>query len=231
MASRRPWVVGVTGASGTPYAMAVLRGLIAAGEAVDLIVSKAARLTIRDETGLGFRDAHWQEDLSALLGGSVGDVRHWTSTDFTAGPASGSYRTKGMIVVPATAASVAGIALGISKDLIQRAAEVQLKERRRLIMVLRETPLTRNMIQRMLELTEEGAIIMPATPAFYSGPMTVQDIVDFVAGKALDLMDVDHDLLHRWEGRLGGARAARELSALASGEDVWAPVVASGREE
>lgn len=203
--TRKPWVVAITGASGTPYAVAVLRGLAAAGEEIDLIVSRSARVTILDETGHPFRDQHWREDLRQLAGPLGEQVRYWSPMDFAAGPSSGSYRTKGMIVVPATSASIAGVAVGLSKDLIQRAAEVQLKEGRRLIMVLRETPLTRSMLMRMIELVDAGATILPANPAFYGHPTTVQDIVDFVAGKALDLMDVDHDLLNRWDGMVRSA--------------------------
>ena len=104
---RTPWVVGVSGASGTPYARAVLTGLLEAGVPVDLVVSRAARLTILDETGVRFRDTHWREDLAAWLGREPGDdVRHWAAGDLAAGPSSGSYRTRGMVVVPASTAAV-----------------------------------------------------------------------------------------------------------------------------
>ena len=207
MSKREPWIVGITGASGTQYAVAVLSALAAAGESIDLIVSRSARLTILDETGISFRDGHWKADLERLAGPLGDDLRHWTATDFSAGPSSGSYRTRGMIVVPATSASVAGIALGLSKDLIQRAAEVQLKEQRKLIMVIRETPLTKSMLLRMTELVDEGAIMLAANPGFYGGPTEVQDLIDFIAGKALDLMGVEHDLLHRWDGVIGSGAA------------------------
>lgn len=207
---RIPWVIGVSGASGTPYARSVLNGLIDAGEAVDVIVSRAARLTILDETGIGFRDNHWQDDLGEWLGRSLEgvDVKYWTSTDLGAGPASGSYRTSGMVVVPASTASVAGIALGLSKDLLQRAADVTLKERRRLVMVPRETPYTRSTLQHMLALHDAGAVVLPASPAFYAGATTMQDLVDFVAAKVLDVLGVKHSLLTRWTGELGAARPA-----------------------
>jgi len=208
--SRRPWVVGVTGASGTPYAASVIRGLLAAGEAVDLIVSSAARLTILDETGVRVRDGDWRASIEAWCGPLDGDLRYWRPGDFAAGPSSGSYRVKGMVVVPASAASVAGIALGLSKDLVQRAAEVMLKERRPLIVVPRETPLTRSMLVRMTELTDAGAVVMPASPPFYSGARTLQDLVDFFAARVLDQMGVEQELSGRWTGRLGGARAGGE---------------------
>jgi 4-hydroxy-3-polyprenylbenzoate decarboxylase len=206
--TRRPWVVGVSGASGTPYAAAVLRGLLDAGLPVDVVVSRAARLTLLDETGSPFRDGHWQQDLAGWLGrdGPLGDVRYWAAGDLAAGPASGSYPTRGMVVVPASTAAVAGIALGLSKDLLQRAADVTLKERRLLVVVPRETPYTRATLVHLLELNDAGATVLPASPAFYAGAHGVQQLVDFVAAKVLDVLGVEHDLLRRWTGRLGAAR-------------------------
>jgi len=211
-AARRPWVVGVSGASGTPYTVAVLRGLLDAGEDVDLVVSRGARLTILDETGISFRDAHWRADLASWLGVPVDSpqldrIRHWPAGDLGAGPASGSYRVKGMVVVPASTACCAGIALGLSKDLLQRAAEVQLKERRPLVVVPRETPFTGATLRRLAELDAAGAVVLPASPAFYHAPKSVQELVDFVAGKVLDVIGVEHDLFERWRGELGSARA------------------------
>lgn len=204
--TRTPWVVGVSGASGTPYARAVLNGLLDAGEAVDLVVSRAARLTLRDEVGLSFRDAHWREDLTTWLGRDPGDAGHWPAGDLAAGPSSGSYRTRGMIVVPASTAAVAGIAIGLSKDLLQRAADVTLKERRPLVVVPRETPYTRATLQHLLTLHDAGAVVLPASPGFYSAPKSVQELVDFVAAKVLDAVGVEHDLITRWRGELGGGR-------------------------
>ena len=201
---RRPWIVGVSGASGTPYAAAALRGLLEAGEGVDLVISRAARLTILDETGISFRDAHWREDLAGWLGWS-GDsdrarldaVRYWPAGDLAAGPSSGSYPAKGMLVIPASTAAAAGIRLGLSKDLLQRAADVTLKERRPLVVVLRETPLNAQTLEHLLALSRAGAVILPASPGFYAGARDVQRLVDFVAGKALDVLGVEHDLLRR----------------------------------
>ncbi len=202
-----PWVVGVSGASGTPYARAVLNALIDAGEPVDLVVSRAARLTLLDELGLSFRDSHWRDDLETWLGRAIGDVEYWTPGDLGAGPASGSYPTQGMVVVPASTAAVAGIALGLSKDLLQRAAEVTLKERRRLVVVPRETPYTRSTLQHLLALHDAGAVVLPASPGFYAGLDTVQQLVDFVAAKVLDVLGVKHDLITRWTGELGAGRS------------------------
>jgi flavin prenyltransferase len=206
--ARRPWVVGVSGASGTPYARAVLTGLLDAGLPVDLVVSRAARLTILDETGVAFRDAHWRDDLARWLDRDLGgdDVRHWPAGDLAAAPSSGSYPTHGMVVVPASTAAVAGIAVGLSRDLLQRAADVTLKERRRLVVVPRETPYTRATLEHLLSLHDAGAVVLPASPAFYSGANAVQQLVDFVAGKVLDSVGVEHDLFRRWTGKLGAAR-------------------------
>lgn len=206
--TRVPWVVGVSGASGTPYARSVIGGLLDAGADVDLVVSRAARLTILDETGLSFRDAHWREDLAAWLGRDPGErVAYWSAGDLGAGPASGSYPAHGMVVVPASTASVAGIALGLSKDLLQRAADVTLKERRPLVVVPRETPLTRATLAHLLDLHDAGAVVLPASPGFYGAPGSVDQLVDFVAAKVLDVIGVEHDLLTRWTGTLGAARA------------------------
>ncbi len=216
-------MVGVSGASGTPYAAAVIRGLLAAGEDVDLVVSRAARLTVLDETGVSFRDAHWQQDLRKWLEQGLGDspapgtvdvdpdrVRHWPAGDLAAGPSSGSYPVKGMLVVPASTAAVAGIALGLSKDLLQRAASVTLKERRPLVVAVRETPLNGQTLRHLVALDDAGAVVLPASPAFYAGGSTAQQLVDFVAGRVLDAVGVEHSLYRRWRGSLGEARASAE---------------------
>ncbi|MDJ0385534.1 UbiX family flavin prenyltransferase [Streptomyces sp. G-G2] len=227
---RTPWVVGVSGASGTPYAASVLRGLLAAGESVDLVVSRSARLTLLDETGIAFRDAHWREDLARWLergadgkpgtftdftgtgadstaGGALDAVRYWNAGDLAAGPSSGSYPVKGMLIVPASTACVAGVALGLSKDLLQRVASVTLKERRKLVVVVRETPLSGQTLKALVTLDEAGAVVLPASPAFYAGATHIQDLADFVAGRVLDAAGVPHRLYRRWEGELGAARA------------------------
>jgi len=208
---RTPWIVGVSGASGTPYAAAVLRGLLDAGCAVDLVVSRAARLTILDETGRAFRDAHWKDDLAAWLEDSVdlgnidlasADLVYWPAGDLAAGPSSGSYPALGMVVVPASTAACAGIALGLSKDLLQRSAEVCLKENRRVVVVPRETPVTRSHLQHLLALDDAGAVVLPASPGFYAAGAraSAQQLVDFVAGKVLDALGVPHSLFTRWTG-------------------------------
>jgi 4-hydroxy-3-polyprenylbenzoate decarboxylase len=212
---RVPWIVGVSGASGTPYAAAVLRALLDAGESVDLVVSRASRLTLLDEAQIAFRDAHWQEDLREWLARGadgkpgtfqvdISGVRHWSAGDLAAGPSSGSYRTKGMLIVPASTACVAGVALGLSKDLLQRAASVTLKERRPLVVAVRETPLNGQTLRHLVALDDAGASVVPASPGFYAGATHIQDLVDFVAGRVLDAAGVEHGLYRRWKGELGG---------------------------
>jgi 4-hydroxy-3-polyprenylbenzoate decarboxylase len=226
---RRPWVVGVSGASGTPYAAAVIRGLLDAGQAVDLVVSRAARLTILDETGAPLRDAHWRDDLAGWLGrelpeavdprepsGATGsqepsgvvDLRYWPAGDLAAGPSSGSYPVRGMVVVPASTAACAGIAIGLSKDLLQRAAEVNLKERRPVVVVPRETPVTRSHLEHLITLHDAGAVVLPASPGFYGAgaQATAAQLIDFVAGKVLDAIGVPHTLFTRWTGELNAQR-------------------------
>jgi 4-hydroxy-3-polyprenylbenzoate decarboxylase len=211
---RTPWIVGVSGASGTPYAAAVIRGLLAAGCPVDLVVSRAARLTLLDETGVRFRDSHWRDDLAAWLecgdsGLARADLRYWPPGDLAAGPSSGSYPARGMVVVPASTAACAGIAIGLSKDLLQRAAEVNLKERRPVVVVPRETPVTRSHLVHLVELHDAGATVLPASPGFYGGGAhaSAAQLVDFVAGKVLDVLGVPHTLASRWTGVLNGHTA------------------------
>jgi 4-hydroxy-3-polyprenylbenzoate decarboxylase len=207
----------VSGASGTPYAAAVLRALLDAGESVDLVVSRASRLTLLDETGISFRDAHWRDDLREWLAcgadgkpGSfdpdIDGVRYWGAGDLAAGPSSGSYPSKGMLIVPASTACVAGVALGLSKDLLQRAASVTLKERRPLVVAVRETPLNGQTLRHLVALDDAGASVVPASPGFYAGATHIQDLVDFVAGRVLDAAGVRHGLYRRWNGELGGSR-------------------------
>ncbi|MGW2043629.1 UbiX family flavin prenyltransferase [Streptomyces sp. NPDC001858] len=215
-----PWIVGVSGASGTPYAAAVLRALLAGGESVDLVVSRASRLTLLDETGISFRDAHWRDDLREWLArgadgkpgvfdvtdAALDRVRYWGAGDLAAGPSSGSYPARGMLIVPASTACVAGVALGLSKDLLQRAASVTLKERRTLVVAVRETPLNGQTLRHLVALDDAGASVVPASPAFYAGATHIQDLVDFVAGRVLDAAGVAHGLYRRWNGELGGTR-------------------------
>jgi 4-hydroxy-3-polyprenylbenzoate decarboxylase len=206
---RVPWIVGVSGASGTPYARAVIGALLDAGEPVDLVISRAARLTLLDETGASVRDAHWKDDVAAWLGRDLGDMVYWPAGDLAAGPSSGSYPVRGMIVVPASTAACAGIAIGLSKDLLQRAAEVNLKERRPTVVVPRETPVSRSHLEHLIALLDAGAVVLPASPGFYGAGAraTAEQLIDFVAGKVLDATGVPHTLSTRWTGELNAQRS------------------------
>jgi flavin prenyltransferase len=206
---RSPWIVGVSGASGTPYARAVIGALLDADEPVDLVISRAARLTLLDETGASVRDGHWKDDVAAWLGRELGDVVYWPAGDLAAGPSSGSYPARGMVVVPASTAACAGIAIGLSKDLLQRAAEVNLKERRPTVVVPRETPVTRSHLEHLIALYDAGAVVLPASPGFYGAGAraTAAQLIDFVAGKVLDAVGVGHTLSKRWSGELNAQRS------------------------
>jgi 4-hydroxy-3-polyprenylbenzoate decarboxylase len=154
------------------------------------------------------RDGHWKDDVRQWLGRDLGDLAYWPAGDLAAGPSSGSYPARGMVVVPASTAACAGIAIGLSKDLLQRAAEVNLKERRRTVVVPRETPVTRSHLEHLIALHDAGAVVLPASPGFYgSGAQaTAQQLIDFVAGKVLDALGVPHTLLTRWKGELNAQR-------------------------
>ena len=199
-----------------------------AGESVDLVVSRASRLTLLDETGhllpgrplagatcgSGWRGA--PTGSPAPLTCDIDDVRHWSAGDLAAGPSSGSYPAKGMLIVPASTACVAGVALGLSKDLLQRAASVTLKEGRKLVVAVRETPLNGQTLRHLVSLDDAGATVLPASPAFYAGATHIQDLVDFVAGRVLDAAGVGHGLYRRWEGELGGGFAHHLSTAISS---------------
>lgn len=182
-------VVGITGASGAPYAARTLAALRATGHHVDVVFTKTGRLVWQHEVGTD----------PAEYG-----FRIWNAGDFTAPFASGSARYDGMLVVPCTAGSMARIAQGVSTDLVCRAADVMLKERRPLVLVLRETPLSLIHLRNATTLVEAGAFVMPAAPSFYSQPKTVDQLLDTVVARALDRLGVDNELVKRWSG-LDGA--------------------------
>jgi 4-hydroxy-3-polyprenylbenzoate decarboxylase len=172
-------VVGISGASGIAYGVRMLELLRPAPVETHLVVTKSARMTLAYETDLGLGD------LTALA-----DVTY-PNTDVGAAPASGSFRTMGMVVAPCSVKSMSEIASGVTPTLLARAADVTLKERRRLVLMVRETPLHRNHLRTMTELTELGAVIAPPVPAFYARPATLQDMIDHTVGRVLDLFDID----------------------------------------
>lgn len=188
-ATRRRVVVAITGASGATYGIAVLRLLRALDVETHLIVSKSGWLTIRQELGM---------DVKAVT--ALADVQH-DINNIGASLASGSFRHAGMLVTPCSMRTLAAIALGLNDNLISRAADVTLKERRKLVLLTRETPLTLAHLRNMTYATEMGAVIMPPVPAFYARPRTIEELVDYTAHRALDQLGLQDDENYaRWRG-------------------------------
>jgi len=183
----RRLVVGITGASGIAYGIRALEVLKQAGIETHLILSKAAELTMTYETDLK------SNDLRALA--SV----WYASGDIGAAVSSGSFRTMGMLIVPCSIRTMSEIATGVTGTLMSRAADVALKERRRLVLGVRETPLHSGHLRTMLQLSDMGAVVAPLVPAFYSRPQSLNDIVDHTVGRLLDLFDIETDIVKRWK--------------------------------
>jgi 4-hydroxy-3-polyprenylbenzoate decarboxylase len=197
------FVLGVAGASGAPYAVRVLRGLIENGHEVHAVISDAGRRVLDLELDLKLygEPIHDREELLAAAGAKgPGTLTVCAIDDYAAGIASGSFRTDGMVIVPCSVGTLGRIAAGSGSNLIERAADVTLKERRRLILVPREMPLSLIHLRNMVSLTEAGAEILPPAPGFYQRPETVQDIVDSVAARVLDRLGVEASFLKRWAG-------------------------------
>lgn len=192
-------VVGITGASGAIYARRVIGLLAEAGVEIHLTVSAAGRRLLFEELELK------TIDVDALTGGRGELVTVYNDGDVGAAIASGSFLHGGMVIVPCSANTLGGVAAGLADNLLKRAATVTLKERRRLVLAYRETPASHIDLGNMVRLSEAGAIIAPLSPGFYLGPRSIDDLVDFMAGRLLDLLDVPHDLQTRWLPR---ARAA-----------------------
>ncbi|TSB46909.1 UbiX family flavin prenyltransferase [Alkalicoccobacillus porphyridii] len=191
-----PYVVGVTGASGGIYAVRLVQELLRLDHEVHLVITEAAWQVFKEEMKLDTTD---RKALLASLFPNNQSLLHVHDLHHYAAPiASGSFKTAGMIVIPCSMGSLSGIASGASGNLIERAADVMLKERRKLVIVPRETPLHQIQLENMLKLSNAGAILLPAMPGFYHAPETMDDLINFVVGKALDVLDVDHDLFKRW---------------------------------
>lgn len=194
-------VVGITGASGALYAARLVQLLVAAGVQTHLVVSPLGQRLLQDELGME------GVDLAALAGlppeaTAPDNLTYHHFKDVGATIASGSFRHDGMIVCPCSSNTLGAIASGSAQNLIHRAAHVTLKERRKLVLVHREMPLSLIDIRNMQTVTEAGGILAPANPGFYMLPKTVQDVADFVVGRCLDLVGVEHDLNIRWSGRV-----------------------------
>lgn len=192
-------VLAMTGASGAAYGVRLLDVLLRAGRTVHLTISPAAALVIEQELGQKVRlDAFALKDLIGEADRASGQIQYHDHRDFRAGIASGSFLTAGMVVCPCSMGTAAAIAHGLSQNLIHRAADVHLKERRKLILVPRETPLGVVQLRNLTACAEAGAVVLPAMPAFYTQPQTLQDAVDFIVGRICDQLSVEHRLLRRW---------------------------------
>jgi 4-hydroxy-3-polyprenylbenzoate decarboxylase len=193
--ARRPLVVAITGASGAPYAVRLLEQLVRAEQRVQLIVSGHGLRLLQMEAGIGT-----VPELRAAVGAAPWDalVTVFDDRDRGAAPASGSARSRGMVICPCSMGTISAISQGTSRSLIERAGDVALKERRPLVLVPRETPLSAIHLENMLRLTRAGAVIVPASPGFYHRPTRIEELVDFVVARVLDHLDVEHALGPRW---------------------------------
>lgn len=202
----RPYIVGITGASGAVYGIRLLQVMTELGHEAAVVVSKAARLVIQEELGVSLPSLVEKAAFQTFFEpASLERMAFYSNDDFTAPIASGSYPTEGMIVIPCSTGTLGHLASGATAHLIHRAAECTLKEGRRLVLVPRETPVSAIQLENMLKLARIGVRILPANPAFYSGAETIQDLVDFVVGKALDSLEISHAVYPRWTGPLAKA--------------------------
>ncbi len=194
--------VAITGASGAVYATRTLAALLARGIHVEAIISDYGRRLLRDELGEGATVERLVPFLSEKYGPEVaaGSITLHSNRDLGATIASGSHGCSGMVIVPCSMKTLAGVAHGLSRNLVERAADVMLKERRTLVVVPRETPMSLPQLRNMVLCAEAGAMIMPAMPAFYQMPTTLDDLADFMAGKILSALGVSHELYPSWKG-------------------------------
>ena len=198
--SPREIVVAVTGASGAIYAGRLMRALLTGGHTLHVILSKYGRYLLHEELDLQPDKESVRDLLTRLYGKETtrGELIEYGVNDLTGRLASGSVRTHGMVVVPCSAKTLAGIAHGSSANLIERAADVTLKEGRPLVLVPRETPLNLIQLRNLTAVVEAGAAVVPAMPAFYQKPTTFDDLADFIAGRVLSLLNIEHDLFTPW---------------------------------
>ncbi len=200
----KPLILGITGASGLIYAVRALKFLLQAEYSVELVASKStymvwqAEQTIRMPVEAVAQELFWRQQAGVETKGKL-YCHPWG--DVGANIASGSFRTLGMVIMPCSMSTVAKLAAGLSSDLLERAADVQLKEGRKLIIVPRETPFSLIHLRNLTALAEAGARIVPAIPAWYHNPQTIEDLVDFVVARALDQLDIDCIPINRWEGK------------------------------
>lgn len=193
--------VAITGASGAIYALRTVRALLMCEARVDVVVSEFGWMLLRDEGGFAGKQRDFAGFIRALYGVPTDHLALHPLKDLAATLASGSAPSDGMVVVPCSMKTLAGIAHGLSRNLIERAADVALKERRPLVIVPRETPMNLIQLRNLVTATEAGAIIVPAMPAFYQKPETFDDLADFIVGRILSSLGIDHNLYPAWEGR------------------------------
>jgi flavin prenyltransferase len=189
------YVVGITGASGSIYGVRLIKQLALMNLHVDVVVTSAGKKVMKEELGLfGF------ENMAKLgLPKNKGVIKIWENDNFEAPFMSGSNAPEAVVVIPCSVGKLSGIANGISTNLLERAADVALKEKKELVLVIRETPLSLIHLENMLKVARAGAHILPAMPAFYHHPKSIDDIVDFVVGKVLDILKIEHTLFKGWK--------------------------------
>jgi len=193
-------IIAVTGASGAPYTLRLIECLVKANKKIDIIFSKAAHMVFAMETDLELpaRPIELSEFFSKRYGAKPDQITVYGREDWTAPAASGSHTAASMVVCPCTMGTLAAIAHGMSDNLIERAADVMIKEGRQLIMVPRETPFSAIHLENMQKLAQVGVIMLAANPGFYYQPQSVDDLVDFVVARLLDHLQIDHELMPRW---------------------------------
>ncbi|RDB44431.1 UbiX family flavin prenyltransferase [Halomonas sp. DQ26W] len=210
---KAPVSVAITGASGVQYGLRLIEVLVAAEHEVWVMVSKAAHLVIATETNreLPARPERLAQALTEHSAAAPGQIRCFGREDWMAPVASGSGAPSAMVICPCSTGTLSAVATGASNNLIERAADVALKERRKLILVPRETPLSSIHLQHMLDLSRLGAVILPATPGFYHQPQGVDDLIDFIVARILNQLDIEHRLIPHWgeqeAGKSGGESA------------------------
>ncbi|PLZ89789.1 flavin prenyltransferase UbiX [Fischerella thermalis] len=212
--NNKPLILGITGASGLIYAVRALKYLLTADYEIELVASKSTYMVWQSEQNIRMpvepvqQEQFWRQQAGVE---TRGKLRCHPWGDVGANIASGSFRTLGMIVIPCSMSTVAKLAAGLSSDLLERAADVQLKEGRKLVLVPRETPFSLIHLRNLTTLAETGVRIVPAIPAWYHNPQTIEDLVDFVVARALDQLDIDCIPIQRWQGseqrqKAGGRR-------------------------
>lgn len=195
-----PVTVALTGASGAQYGLRLIEALVAANHEVWVLISKAAHLVIATETDadLPARPERLAAELIARSGARPGQIRCFGREEWMSPVASGSGAPSSMVICPCSTGTLSAVATGASNNLIERAADVALKERRRLILVPRETPLSAIHLEHMLNLSRLGAVILPAAPGFYHQPESIDDLVDFIVARILNQLGIEHHLMPRW---------------------------------